>query len=91
MAQKPFRTPAREPRAATAVPLGLPYAGPESEFPESRVGRASGGRVDAQFHAEKLIKAAEQAKKAASAMTEPLLEQPDEHIVKALDIAKRHI
>lgn len=56
-----------------------------------RMQRASGGRVDPQFHAEKLIRAAEEAKKAASAATEPLLEQPDEHIVKALDIAKRHI
>jgi hypothetical protein len=53
--------------------------------------RATGGRVDPQIHAQRLILAAERAKKEASGQTETLLEQPDEHIVKALDIAKRHI
>jgi len=92
MAQRPYSTPARDPRAATVVPLAGAQLEPEPPFASGgRIERASGGRVDPQFHAEKLIRAAEQAKKAASAATEPLLEQPDEHIVKALDIAKRHI
>lgn len=58
---------------------------------EERQGRATGGRVDPQIHAQRLILAAERARKEASGQTESLLEQPDEHIVKALDIAKRHI
>jgi len=56
-----------------------------------RVARADGGRIDVLRGARALMRAAENAKKSISKTTEPLLEQPDEHIAQALDMAKRHI
>lgn len=56
-----------------------------------RVARANGGRIDAMRGARALMRAAENAKKDISKTTEPLLEQPDEHIAQALNMAKRHI
>lgn len=54
--------------------------------------RASGGRIQsAQSAAEALMKAAESAKKNISKTTEAILDQPDEHVAKALEIAKQHI
>jgi hypothetical protein len=91
-AQTPYATPARSPEAVTAIPLLDALSYQEPPFASGgRIGRATGGRVDPQIHAQRLILAAERAKKEASGQTEALLEQPDEHIVKALDIAKRHI
>ena len=52
--------------------------------------RASGGRIGRLDHgsiAMSLIRAAEKAKKGHNTTTEPLLEQPDEAITKALAIA----
>lgn len=55
--------------------------------------RASGGQVSInhEYEADKLIKAAEASKAKLSQTTEPLLNQPDEHIVKALGIANEAI
>jgi hypothetical protein len=53
--------------------------------------RASGGRIGRLDHgsiAMSLIRAAEKAKKGHNTTTEPLLEQPDEAITKALSIAE---
>ena len=54
--------------------------------------RASGGRIGRLDHggvADALIRAAEKAKKGHNTTTEPLLEQPDEAITKALAIADK--
>lgn len=56
-----------------------------------RVGRATGGRVGADVEAEALIRAAERAKKNFNKTTEPLLNAPDNHIAKALEVANRAI
>jgi hypothetical protein len=63
--------------------------GPAKEERERR-GRAGGGRIGTLDHlaiANGLIRAAEKAKKGHGATTEPLLDQPDEAITKALAIA----
>jgi hypothetical protein len=62
-----------------------------SEDQNSQVTRATGGRVSHVAMADKLILAAERAKKALSNTTEPLLNAPDESIAKALAVANRHI
>lgn len=56
-----------------------------------RVHRASGGRLSGGLTADQLIIAAERAKKQHGKSTESLLDEPDEHITRALEIAKRHI
>lgn len=63
-----------------------------SYFKGGRIGRKSGGRVgNAGSAAEKLIAAAEKAKKGHSDTTSPLLDVPDEAITKALAIANEKI
>lgn len=68
-------------------------AGAESTMGQSedRPQRASGGRIGSDALADKLVRAAEVAKKSINSRTEHLLNQPDETIAKALDVAKRHI
>jgi hypothetical protein len=55
-----------------------------------RTQRASGGRTGSGI-AESLMRAAEKAKRELAQETEVLLNKPDEHIAKALEIAKQHI
>lgn len=63
-----------------------------SMFAGGRIGRQSGGRVgNPGSAAEKLIRAAEQAKNRHSDGTSPLLDVPDEAITKALAIANEKI
>ena len=66
-----------------------------SDFPEqeARAERASGGRTKINHAAEagKLVLRAEQAKKTLGKTTEPLLNVPDDHIVKALATANESI
>jgi len=57
---------------------------------EERTQRASGGRTGAGI-AESLMRAADKAKRELAQETEALLKKPDEHIAKALEIAKQHI
>ncbi len=53
-----------------------------------RVGYRSGGRIlDHGSKADALVRAAEAARKTISGTTEPLLDLPDEHVVKALAVA----
>jgi len=67
-----------------------PYSG--SRFAGGRIARKSGGRImSAGSAAEKLIAAAEKAKKGHSDTTSPLLDVPDEAITKALAIANEKI
>jgi hypothetical protein len=58
-----------------------------------RIERREGGRVgiDHSARAASLVRAAEAAKKQESKTTEPLLQAPDEHIVKALSLANEAI
>jgi hypothetical protein len=56
-----------------------------------RIGRASGGKVDIDRGVRALMMAVDAAKKKVNLSTESLLEQPDEHIAQALNMAKRHI
>jgi len=60
-------------------------------LPPDRMGRASGGKVNAEGHADRLVAMAEKAKHNLGKETKPLLNAPDEHIAKALEIANRHI
>ena len=65
--------------------------GPAGEQRKSRPNRAEGGRIGKINHssiAMSLIRAAEKAKKGHNTTTEPLLEQPDAAITKALSIAE---
>jgi len=55
-----------------------------------RINRASGGRLTGIITAPMLVAAAERAKKGHGKATEPLLNQPDEAITRALAIANQH-
>jgi hypothetical protein len=67
----------------------LPVTGPLG-FEERRAGRATGGKVGGSI-GDKLVTAAEKAKNQINKATEQLLQTPDEHVAKALEIANRHI
>jgi len=55
-----------------------------------RMGRRAGGRVDnVETLVAQLMTRVKSAKQETQKMTEPLLNQPDEHIVKALDVAQQ--
>lgn len=57
-----------------------------------RPARATGGRImDHEAISDKLVRQAEQIKKEVSNHTEKLLNTPDDHVAKALEIANRHI
>jgi hypothetical protein len=56
----------------------------------ARKGRATGGKVQA-LTAARLIQMADAAKKNIGRQTEEILKAPDEHVVRALDIANKHI
>ena len=69
-------------------------AGPdEVDLPpvQQRAIRASGGRISTSSLGDKLVLAAERAKKENSKATEPLLNVNDESIAKALEIANRNL
>jgi hypothetical protein len=59
---------------------------------DPRQGRKAGGRVSSHEHAaDQLVRAAERAKKGWSAETEPLLNQSDDAVAHALEVANRSI
>jgi hypothetical protein len=60
-------------------------------LPPERTGRASGGRIGSDAKAEQLIAAAERAKNNLGKETKSILNTPDEHIARALEIANKHI
>jgi hypothetical protein len=68
---------------------------PEPHFAGGRVGRATGGGVHNagrhEYLVNRLLNAAKDAKKITDKRTEPLLNVPDAHIVKALDVAQQSI
>lgn len=71
--------------------VGQPAQGGAPRASGGRVGRASGGRLPMPMTAERLMRAAHAAKLKINKTTEQILDQPDETVVKALDIANRHI
>jgi hypothetical protein len=72
--------------AASAGMASLPSA------LDDRQGRKSGGRVSShEVAADQLVRAAERAKKGQSAQTEVLLNQSDDAVASALEIANRSI
>ena len=75
---RPYRFP--------SVRAGAPLV----EFAREREGRATGGGVRA-ITAQQLIGMAEAAKRGINGHTKELLKAPDEHVVRALDIASKHI
>jgi hypothetical protein len=77
-------------RSGAGVEAGRDQNAPQQNT-GGRIGRASGGSVLSSDKADRLVKAAESAKKAINSRTEVLLDQPDEKIASALAIAKRHI
>jgi hypothetical protein len=64
-----------------------------ARFAGGRIGRASGGKVgmDVKPLVDRLMSLADQAKKATDNNTKPLLNAPDETIVKALRVANQAI
>jgi hypothetical protein len=69
-----------------------PFLPAAAGYGDPREGRKSGGRVSShEMAADQLVRAAERAKKGWSAQTEPLLNQSDETVVKALEVANRSI
>lgn len=69
-------------------PLNVPVGQLMQRSSGGRAPRKSGGRV---ITADQLIAMADRAKKSINKTTEPLLRQPDEVVVKALDIAHRNL
>lgn len=57
----------------------------------SREGRATGGRIGVGSIAQRLVASAEKAHKYHQKTTEEILDAPDEAVVKALAVAKKHI
>ena len=65
---------------------------PKASATGGRIERASGGAaLSHEQLVDRLMRRAEQAKKAADASTKPLLNVPDNTVVKALDLAQRSI
>lgn len=63
----------------------------EPEQQEPRPQRASGGRIGVGSIAQRLVASAEKAHKYHQKTTEEILDAPDEAVVKALAVAKKHI
>lgn len=83
---------ATQPFISTGEAIGTKYspvvAG--AQLAREREGRATGGGVRA-VTAQQLISMADLAKKSINDRTKEILKAPDEHVVKALDIANKHI
>ena len=69
------------------------FYGTEGHADGGRIERASGGKVGKSIGqlTDRLMKMAKDAKKVSDKRTEPLLNAPDEAIVKALDVAQQAI
>lgn len=87
--------PYRYPSVRTGLPLATSAAPEAEENYENirpltiRPGRAHGGKVGHEHLVNRLMKACASAKKDEDGSTKALLDAPDEHIVKALDVAQR--
>jgi len=68
------------------------FEGKEVSATGGRIGRASGGRImNHASLADRLVRAADKAKKAQSQGTEALLDHSDDAIATALEVANKHI
>jgi hypothetical protein len=77
---------------SNAVAPALRGAATSLAMQDDRQGRKSGGRVSShEADADQLVRAAERAKKGWSAETEPLLNQSDDAVAHALEVANRSI
>lgn len=78
-------------RSNLGTAMGAAKASLPSDL-EDRQGRKAGGRVSTHdAAADQLVRAAERAKKGQSAQTEALLQQPDNAVAHALEVANRSI
>ena len=71
--------------------LQNPIEGEVSFMHDDRTGRATGGRIGRGMTSQMLIAAVERAKAEGQKSTESILEQPDEHVVRALKVANENI
>lgn len=78
------------PAIRRAVPLGY-EASEQNQAYGGRIERATGGPVSRAMTADVLISAVDAAKKRGQKTTETILSAPDEHVVKALEIANNNI
>lgn len=81
--------PASSPQAGQVGRVG--QGRPTQWAKGGRVNRATGGRIQGLKTAEMLMRAAHNAKTKISKVSEAILDEPDEAVVKALDIASKHI
>lgn len=82
--------PSQYPATRVGTAAGL-QALPGAEENIERAGRKHGGRISAETQADRLIRAAESAKKQVGKNTEAILNAPDEHVVKALKVANENL
>jgi hypothetical protein len=91
-AERAVNSAARKAADVVAPPIITNVGSQIGSSMDEREGRKSGGRVSSHdMAADQLVRAAERAKKGLSAQTEPLLNQSDETVVKALEVANRSI
>jgi len=63
----------------------------EPRYTGGRIERKAGGRISPDAHADRLVAAAESAKRRLVEETKPLLNEDDNTIAKALEIANQHV
>lgn len=81
------------PRMIESAPMlrQVPFQAGRAEQELEREGRANGGRIGVGSIAQRLVASAEKAHKYHQKTTEEILDAPDEAVVKALAVAKKHI
>ena len=82
------QTAPAEPEQQESPATSLPRFSMPSAQARGGVARATGGRI---MTADRMISMAKRAKKEIESQTKALLDEPDEHIVKALKVANEHI
>ena len=74
----------------TIPQVGYPAAIEQAGQPP-RLQRKAGGRIPGEMTADMLMKAVDRSRKRINDGTKQILNAPDEHVVKALEVANRHI
>ena len=82
---------AQKPGFEASVTEAEPAKDEGEDYFYTRSGRATGGRINRGMTAQMLIAAVERAKAEGQKTTESILEQPDEHVVRALKVANENI
>jgi hypothetical protein len=79
-------------KTASAVSPLIGAIHARDEARKGREGRAAGGRtVQKAQTAQSLLAAVKRARKAIQSQTETILAKPDEHVVRALSLANKHV